>query len=265
MTMNLDEVPLGEFLRYLKDRVEAYAILKNVECYVRPFVPISAFSMGDIPTVSKTVHFDAETPPSSRPEVITPGQFPDRVESKFLGTSAPPPRGGGSFGTKVSDKEDGDEGSSSDKSDDFGFSFADTRELPLIKKKEPKSRITPDTPVLHWNSPEPMVVARKLLFPPTGIAPGPSEPRRTVISNKDFDEKSESTSGSTVGGIKNRWSTVKMKETANGQKCCGRVKSRKSKSLSGATVPRLYCTNPVSQRGMCKQHFATWKSSHLYG
>ena len=53
-----------------------------------------------------------------------------------------------------------------------------------------------------------------------------------------------------------RYSDVKIATNAQGQKCCGRLKSRKG--------PKKYCTNVIYKKGMCKQHHSKWKIDNPY-
>ncbi len=62
-------------------------------------------------------------------------------------------------------------------------------------------------------------------------------------------------SGAVVKGT--RYSPVKLEVNAKGEKCCGRLKSRKG--------PKLYCTDPIAHKGMCKSHYSTWHREHPYG
>lgn len=83
------------------------------------------------------------------------------------------------------------------------------------------------------------------------MSAGPSLDQRSGYHNPKANPNT-----APVPGKPKRYSTTKLDVTPSGKRCCGRLKSKKG--------PKEYCTLEVHAKGMCKQHYATWKKKNPY-
>jgi hypothetical protein len=265
MTARVESIPSGEmneFLLYIKNKIESYAADHSRNCSVHPTRRID----GPHPITGMCISLYADEELSSDSD----SSKPHTPTSSFTTTRGIAP------GAPSKPRENTKKTSDSR----VRGTFAVPRKLDFsLPSERPDSRSRgspserPDSRERGSPSERPDIVYSGTgnvsltftPFPPFPSFPSISSDGEPSPRGCPSDSEDESKPVQKIGpkektpGPEARYSSVKLEKNALGQKCCGRIKSRSHK------IPKQYCTNVIFKRGMCRQHYATWRNNHLYG